>query len=389
MLRFAQGLTCLVLPLAAVSVQACTIFVLTDESHALFCNNEDFSNPKTRIWFMPESVGHLGCAIVGYDDGFPQGGVNSTGLALDWVAGFSDKWELDAPIPDAAGYSSLRVLETCSTVQGAIDFYRSHPEPGFGYARILVADRTGASVIIGASHGKLLVESATQCRGFGYGGRTLDRLLARHPAPTEANATEILHACLQRGRYATKYSTVYDMKSGEILVFPLGAPSNEVRLNLAAEIARGGHYYDMPQLSEQLGQLQQPLLPCMKRMLVDQASPAKGEVPAVTARVRAILHDLREGILHREAMSPELWKEEEATLKSTQMIVRAWGDLVSLTLVDSGTEGDDHVYRYRVEFTKSVLLQRFVFDPRDKLVTASQEDIEASSPHHSERPPSS
>jgi hypothetical protein len=50
--------------------------------------------------------------------------------------------------------------------------------------------------------------------------------------------------------------------------------------------------------------------------------------------------------------------------------------------------GDHRIYRYRVEFTKSVLLQRFVFDPQDKLVAASQEDIEASSPQHSERPPS-
>ena len=30
---------------------ACTIFVLTDKDRALFCNNEDWSNPNTRIWF--------------------------------------------------------------------------------------------------------------------------------------------------------------------------------------------------------------------------------------------------------------------------------------------------------------------------------------------------
>jgi hypothetical protein len=388
MRRVFQGLSFLIFPLTAVSVQACTIFVLTDENHALFCNNEDFSNPNTRIWFMPGSAGHLGCAIVGYDDGFPQGGVNTAGLALDWVAGFSEKWELDAPIPDAAGYSSLRVLKTCATVQAAIDFFRSHPEPGFGYARILVADRSGASVIISASRGKLRVESATQCRGFGYGGRTLDRLLARHPAPTEANATEILHACLQRGRYATKYSTVYDMKSGEILVFSLGAPDNEVRLNLTAELAKGGHYYDMPKLRAQLGLRPQPLLPCMKRLLVDEGSPASGEVPAVTARVRTILNDLHEGTLHREAVSTELWKAEAANLKSTHEILRGWGDLVSLTLVDSGIEGDHRVYRYRIEFTKSVSLQRFVFGPQDKLVAASLEDIEANSLCHLENPPS-
>ena len=37
----------------SVPVHACTIFVLTDTNRALFCNNEDWSNPRTRIWFVP------------------------------------------------------------------------------------------------------------------------------------------------------------------------------------------------------------------------------------------------------------------------------------------------------------------------------------------------
>jgi hypothetical protein len=37
-------------------VHACTIFVLTDTNRALFCNNEDWSNPKTRIWFTWKEV---------------------------------------------------------------------------------------------------------------------------------------------------------------------------------------------------------------------------------------------------------------------------------------------------------------------------------------------
>jgi hypothetical protein len=53
---------------ACVSVQACTIFVLTDTTRALFCNNEDWSNPKTRIWFMPAGDGYYGGVYVGFDD---------------------------------------------------------------------------------------------------------------------------------------------------------------------------------------------------------------------------------------------------------------------------------------------------------------------------------
>jgi hypothetical protein len=53
----------------AVSAQACTIFVLTDTNRVLFCNNEDWANPMTRIWFVPAREGRYGCAFVGFDDG--------------------------------------------------------------------------------------------------------------------------------------------------------------------------------------------------------------------------------------------------------------------------------------------------------------------------------
>ena len=46
---------------AAVSAHACTIFILTDENRALFCNNEDWFNRATRLWFVPAGKDHLGC----------------------------------------------------------------------------------------------------------------------------------------------------------------------------------------------------------------------------------------------------------------------------------------------------------------------------------------
>src|SRR4051812_33019247 len=81
--------------LASASVQACTIFVLTDTNRVLFCNNEDWSDFKTRIWFVPGKPGTNGCAYVGFTDGWAQGGLNTEGLAFDWVAGYKEKLEPD------------------------------------------------------------------------------------------------------------------------------------------------------------------------------------------------------------------------------------------------------------------------------------------------------
>lgn len=359
-------------------VHACTIFVLTSTDRTLFCNNEDYSNPKTRMWFCPGgNSGHYGCALVGFDDDFPQGGVNTEGLALDWVAGFSEKWESDASVPDAGGYSSQRVLETCSTVQDAIAFYQSHREPGFSYARVLIADKTGASVIIGAKNGKLLVEQANQCRGFGYGGRTLDKMLQKLPEPTKANGAKILRASAQKGKYATKYATIYDLKSGDISLFPFTDRDDELKFNLADELKKGGHYYDIPQIHEQLTQPIRPLLSGMKRLLLDEFKPIQDNEPKVTAHIQTLLHEMAEGTAREDDFSAELWKKESPDRKKTQAIFRSFGDFVSISLVSHSEEDDKRYYRYRVEFKKAVLLQKFVFDQKNKLTASSMEDIES------------
>ena len=64
------GMALVLAGLAFVSlpVSACTIFVLTDTNRALFCNNEDWSNPKTSIWFLPTGDGYYGAVYVGFGD---------------------------------------------------------------------------------------------------------------------------------------------------------------------------------------------------------------------------------------------------------------------------------------------------------------------------------
>ena len=218
---------------------------------ALFCNNEDHPNPKTRIWFQPAGDGYYGAVYVGCDSGWAQGGLNTEGLAFDWVAGTKETWEPDPRLPNLRGNPSQRMLETCATVDDAIAFFRTNREPGFSYARILVADRTGNSVIIGAKDGQLQVEKENQSRGFGFGQRTLDVALPERPEPTVANGFTILRDCRQGGDYTTKYSNIFDLKSGDVFLYFLPGCNDQVGLNLAVELKRGAHYYDLPQIREQ------------------------------------------------------------------------------------------------------------------------------------------
>lgn len=252
---------------ATAPARACSIFVLTDGRQVLFCNNEDWSNPKTRIWFVPGESGRHGCAYVGFDDDWAQGGLNTEGLAFDWVAGFKEKWEADPKKATAEGNSAQRMLETCSTVDEAIAFYEKHHEPSFSYGKMLVADRSGASAVLGAKDGRLHVEKKKESRVLTIGHRVelVGKMLAEGPDATPANAAKILKAARQEGKHATRYSNVFDLKSGAIFLYRFPDQDDAVKLDLAEELKKGGHFYDIPDIRDQVTKKLKPLTDGMKK----------------------------------------------------------------------------------------------------------------------------
>src|SRR5512133_3528435 len=77
--------------LAAAPAFPCTIFKLTRNGATLVGNNEDYSDPETRVWFLPPKANMHGRVYFGFANGFAQGGVNDAGLFFDWVAGVPSK----------------------------------------------------------------------------------------------------------------------------------------------------------------------------------------------------------------------------------------------------------------------------------------------------------
>ncbi len=359
----------MVLLLTVLPAKACSIFMLTDRQRTLFANNEDWSDPRTRIWFVSSSQGHYGCAYVGFQNHWAQGGLNSEGLAFDWVAGYKENYQPDSQLRPVKGNPSERMMETCANVEDAIRFYRTYQEPSFSYARILVGDKTGTSVIISAREGRLQFDRKGCSRGFGYGGTMLDRALATNPPPTIASAKGILRTCLQKGTYATKYSNVFDLQTGEMFLFPVPPEGAEVRLSLPKELEKGEHYYDMGRISEQMQQAPKPWPSAAN----SQSIPDKE--PKVTARIRATLQDGIEGKLHAEDFAPEFWDQLAPKRESIQNQLKAFGDLISVTLVDRGEQPGKRAYWYRLEFKNAKVIQRFVLDDRDRLADVEVEDL--------------
>jgi len=353
----------------------CTIFVLTDARSALFCNNEDWKNPKTRMWFVPGHGKSYSAVYVGFDNGFPQGGMNTEGLAFDWVAGCKEVWMPDPNLPRV--WSTHQLLETCATVDEAITFYRTHAEGGFTSAKILVADRSGASAIIGAHDGKLTVDRSTVTRGFGFGGETLDRLLAASPAPTFTQGAKILQACRQLGDYPTRYSNIFDLKTGDISVSLPDKPDAAVKLNLGEELKKGPHIFDIPELAGQMEKPLQPLPAAMSRIrLADRYKPLKDADPTLVAKVRRLIEELESGKSVQADFTDEVWRDIKQGEAESRAIGKLFGRLKRVTLVECSKEGANLAYRFVAVFQNNTVLFRLVFTPDGKVALFDGEEVQ-------------
>ncbi len=365
--------TFLICTVLVVPNYACTIFILTDANRTLFFNNEDYSNPSTRIWFLPGNKEYYGVAYVGFDNEWAQGGVNTAGLAFDWVAGFQEQYVPDSKLIKARYNPSERMLESCATVSEAIAFYKKYQEPSFSYARIMIADKSGASVIIGARDGQLFFETSNQSRGFGYGEKVLNKLLEEVPQPTLKSGLPILQACFQQGQYATKYSTVYDLRSGEIFLALPGSQEPEIKISLSSELAKGGHYYDMPDIKKQLSQQPIPLSQGMKRFIWDGYLPISNPDSALDHRFRTFVESSAAGTLNSEEFTPELWNQLSPMLKEIQEESKKLGKIKSFVMLEQKEIIDQRSYLYLIEFENFTVLQRFVLDGKNKLMIIKSE----------------
>lgn len=362
----------LILLVAATGSPACTIFVLVERGEALFCNNEDWSNPVTRIWFVPAGTNYFGCAYLGFDDGWAQGGMNSEGLAFDWVAGGTYDYRLDPTRPALRGNPSERMLESCATVEEAIAFYQRHNEASFRMARMLVADKSGASAVISARGGDIYAERAEGSRGFGYGGQRLEVALAKMPAARLADGFKILRSCNQGGEFPTRYSNIFDLKKGMVHILTPGSES-PVSLNFQEQIAKGGIYYDLAKLGEQIKEPARALLPNMRRLPLDSAKTIVDHAPQITERIRAILSDAREKPFREADFAPGFWQQIAPEAENIRSQLAALGELQSMTRVErDGGEG----HRYRIDFEQASILVTYVLDDQNRLAGITTHAVE-------------
>ncbi|MBM3746124.1 MAG: hypothetical protein FJW34_10020 [Acidobacteria bacterium] len=244
--------------LGPIRAAACTGICAKSKDLVLVGNNEDWGNPRTRIWFVPAEEGRHGRMFVGFDNGFPQGGMNEKGLFFD---GFATPRLEVAPTPDKQMYFgniAEKALAECATVDEVIRLLDKYRRPD--RAVFLFADRNGDAVAIEPEaavrkkhwffvqtnfYQSLTPPGTETCPRFKIATRMLEE---SRGAISLDLFRRILAATHQEGNNPTQYSNIYDLSARVMYLYHFHNFENVVRIDLAEELRKGPHKLEIPAL---------------------------------------------------------------------------------------------------------------------------------------------
>ncbi len=131
----------------AQSLTACTIVTLAAGQQVLIGNNEDWTDPRSRMWFVPAEEGEYGRVLFGFAKRFVQGGINEKGLFLDANALDPPGWQPDPSKPVFEDEINEYILAHCATVEDAIAFFNEY-SVFLGGGKFVIADAKGESITV-------------------------------------------------------------------------------------------------------------------------------------------------------------------------------------------------------------------------------------------------
>jgi hypothetical protein len=257
------GLSLFCIFCSTVTIIACSGFYITQGDRILAGNNEDFINPKTKMWVIPGEKGKYGKIFFGFDDYSPQGGINEKGLFFDGFATELKKVLKSAGKPRYEKvYDNLQseILSTCATIEDVIAFLNNYNLEFLENAMLFFGDSNGNSMII---EGDTIIRKKgnfqiiTNFRQSEAKNFTCERYNKMYKMLSQNRDMSIdyckgildaVHAEGRDGNSATLYSQVYDIKNLIIYVYNFHDFNNFIKIDLKEELKKGLRYYDLPSL---------------------------------------------------------------------------------------------------------------------------------------------
>ena len=238
---------------------ACTGFCAAGSAgQVLVGNNEDWDNPRSRLWFVPARPGTFGRMYVGFDDLWPQGGMNERGL---WFDGFATPAVRAAGSADLPRFGAKLVdepLAKCATIEEVVRLFEQYDRSFLTQGVLMFADASGDAVSIEPDaivrkhdRAHFVQTNFHQSRGGDADQRftTASSMLDRAGGDISVDLfRRILAATHQDGPFPTQYSNVYDLRSRTMYLYYFHDYDHVVTINLDEELKKGPHLLEMPKL---------------------------------------------------------------------------------------------------------------------------------------------
>jgi MYXO-CTERM domain-containing protein len=254
---------------SATSALPCSVFTAHDDKTVLAGNNEDwYGGEANLIWFVPPESAKNGYVAYGWaSNRFSQGGMNDQGLFWDGLATPTVVCK-QCSGPDPFTLTSLEeILQDSDTVQEAIDNLLKYDSAEvLESAQLIFADANGDSAIFEGDEiiwpqydyqiATNFLQSNPDLGNYPcWRYDTLETLMQAGPELTVDYFRQMADAVHQgsapgSGVY-TRYTTVGDLKKGELYLFRDLDYSRCVRFDLAEELSQPAHEYLMETLTYQ------------------------------------------------------------------------------------------------------------------------------------------
>jgi hypothetical protein len=231
-------------------------------------NNEDYNEPRTKIWFVPASKETYGRVYVGFDhspiyDRF-QGGMNDQGLFMDMNAVKPTGWRDKPGKPSFQGDLVEQILSHYSTVDEVVEFFQQHNVPDLNILRAPVADSKGNSVIVEWGKGQLQILYKEGCYQISTNFiqsdyedpkeypcqryKIADRILRNASTPSVGLIRSVLSATHSDYISPTLYSNICDLKKKRIHLYLYHNFEEERVFDLNTALKKGKAEYPMRSL---------------------------------------------------------------------------------------------------------------------------------------------
>ncbi|MFH1197120.1 MAG: linear amide C-N hydrolase [bacterium] len=247
----------------------CTIIAGVSDGKILVGNNEDYTEPNTSIFIYPSKDGEYGRILFGFTFGEDNygycGGVNEAGLFMDGNGISNTGWKADPSKDWIRGNLESQILAKYATVEQVIEVFTKYNIPQLQTGKWLIADKTGASVVIEWGQDKLQIlkrEGSYQIStNFVQSNYPKDNypdfrynLAEKIFKSSENNISvelirKILAATHWEDEYSyTLYSYICDMQTGDVCVYNFHNYEEALKLNIHEEMNKGERRYSLASL---------------------------------------------------------------------------------------------------------------------------------------------